>query len=466
MAASEFRKPTKSGPVFVPREYQKPIWDFLDDGGKRAMLCWHRRAGKDLTMLNYTIRAAQKRVGIYFYFLPFYSQAKKIVWDGMTATGKKFLDYFPKNFVDSTNETELQVTLKNGSIIQLIGTDNFDSVVGTNPVGCVFSEFSLQNPKAWDLVRPILSENKGWAVFVSTPRGRNHFYKLFEMAKKNNDWFTQLLTVSDTKREDGSPVISEGDVDRERAEGMDEALVQQEFYCDFSGVVEGSYYTKALQQLERSGQITNVPWEPNLPVDTYWDLGMADATAIWFTQSFGKEIRIIDFYEATGEGLVFYSKLIKEKPYVYGRHNGPHDLRVRELGSGKSREEVAADLGIFFDIVPNIPIADGIDSVRNILPRCWFDKTKCADGLERLYQYHKEFDEKSKVFKDRPEHDWSSHAADGFRYLAVGYREHRDERARQTHAIIDFNVYDYNHEKRGHFGDPQTDGEEDWNPFG
>lgn len=395
----------------------------MDNGTKRAVWIAHRRAGKDKTLLNYTIKEMFRRIGTYYYLMPTYAQAKKIIWDGIDGDGQKFLNHFPQEAIKNTNNTEMKIELINGSIFQLIGTDKIDSIMGTNPVGCVFSEYSLQNPQAWDLMRPILRENGGWAVFNYTPRGKNHGYELYLMAKNNPEWFCQVLTVRDTCREDGDPIITEADIATERDEGMDEDLIQQEYFCSFTAAVTGSYYAKQIQLAEDEGRICSVPHQPNIKVDTWWDLGIGDSTAIWFTQTVGKEIRVIDCYENNGEGLPFYAKHLQSLPYVYGEHNAPHDIQVRELGTGKSRVETAKTLGIKFKVIPMLSIEDGIEASRSILASCWFDKDKCKSGLHALREYHKEYDEKKKVFKSYPCHDWSSHYADAFRGLAVGFKE-------------------------------------------
>ena len=408
---------------FIPRPYQLNSFNAISSRQyKRGVSVWHRRAGKEKTFLNLTINETQKRVGLYYYFFPTYAQGKKILWDGIDKSGMPFLDHFPKAIVKKKNETELQITLHNGSIFQIIGTDRMDSIVGTNPVGCVFSEFSLQDPRGWEFIRPILAENDGWAVFDYTPRGKNHGWHLYRMAKVNDDWFCEKLTVDDTK------AINPEEIEAERKAGMPEELIQQEFYCSFEGFMEGSYYTKQMQAAEADGRITRVPWEATLKVDTYWDLGIGDAMVIWFVQSVGREIRIIDYLEGMGEGLPYYIKKLGEKPYVYGTYHVPHDARVRELGTGKSRIDTMVSLGcIDVRIVRNIPVEDGVDAVRNILSRCWFDAEKCARGIECLSSYRKVWDEKRKEFKAKPHHDWASHGADGFRYFAVGYNEFLNE---------------------------------------
>ncbi len=283
----------------------------------------------------------------------------------------------------------------------------------------MFSEYALQDPQAWDFIRPILRENGGWAVFDFTPRGKNHGWDLYQMAKSNQDWFVSLLTVDDTG------VLSAADIDAERREGMDEELIQQEYYVSFEGARQGSYYSQQLRIAESEQRITAVPYEPIVGVETWWDLGIGDAMAIWFTQSVGREVRVIDYYEASGEGFSHYAKVLGERGYVYmvkAAHHAPFDIEVRELGTGRSRQEAARGLGIDFAVVPRLSVEDGIEASRSFLSRCWFDRRKCERGLNALWSYHKEFDEKRKTYRSQPEHDWSSHAADAFRYLSVGHK--------------------------------------------
>ncbi len=417
--------------LYQPRNYQFNLMGFLDAGYKRYAGVWHRRAGKDKSAINLCIKEMAKNVGAYYYFFPTYKQAKKVIWDGIDPrTGIKYLDHFPTELqAKAPNNTEMKITFTNNSLFQLVGTDDFDSIMGTNPRGCVFSEYSLQDPRAWDYIRPILRENGGWAAFIYTFRGKNHGYSLFKMAQREPDWYAELLTVKDTKREDGTPVISEADIDKDRAEGMDEDLVQQEYYCSPEGAIQGAYYAQQLKAARKEGRITRVPYVSGIPVDTWWDLGMDDSTTIWFTQTIrGGEIRIIDYKEDSGEGLAHYAKILREKPYVYGMHSFPHDIEVRELGTGKSRRVVAEGFGIRPLKTVQRPrdmeaVNAGIEAGRNIFSRCWFDEEKCRKGLEALESYHKEYDEENKVFRNRPFHDWSSHAADGWRTFAVGYQE-------------------------------------------
>ena len=395
----------------------------MADGKKRAVLVWHRRSGKEKSCWNYLVKQACKKIGIYYYFFPHFSQGRKILWDGMDKEGFRFLDHIPKEIVfGDPNATEMKIRLRNGSLIQIIGTNNVDSIVGTNPIGCVFSEYSLQDPKAWQLIRPILAENKGWAIFNFTPRGNNHAKELYDMAEKNLEWFCELLSIDDTK------CISEEDIQAERDAGMSEDYIQQEFYCSFTLGVEGSYYAKYLQDMRDENRITNVPWDRQSRVYTSWDIGYGDSCAIVFYQIIGQEIHIIDFYENNGEGFPHYATVLKDKPYIYDAHYGPHDIDSHSFSSGLSTREVASSLGINFTVLQTLKlrIEDGIEALRGIFPRIWIDDKKCEHLVKCLQNYRKEFDDKLEVYKNKPRHDKYSHAADSARYLAIAIKTHTD----------------------------------------
>jgi len=403
---------------FKPRDYQMPLWSFFETGGKRAVAIWHRRAGKDLTALNFAITAMIERPGLYWHLLPTYNQGRKIVWDGMNKEGRPFLDYLPLDLIKGQpNNTDMKLETVNGSMYQVVGTDWVDRLVGANPVGCIFSEYSLQDPRAWDLIRPILLENKGWALFVYTPRGKNHGYDLYKIAQNNpKSWFSEILTVADTG------VVSMEDINGERESGMSEELIQQEFYCSFEAGVPGAYFSLQNAAAKREGRFTNVPIHTDVPVDTYWDLGMDDSMSIWFAQDIGREVHMIDYLEGSGEGLPYYAKELSKKPYIYGRHVAPHDIKVRELGPGRSRKESASKLGIEFETVKKAAHKeDAIEAARTIFSQCWFDKTRCARGLNALENYKKEYDYKKKVFMSIPVRDWSAHGADAFMTFACSH---------------------------------------------
>ncbi|MGH6892719.1 MAG: hypothetical protein ACREEP_10705, partial [Dongiaceae bacterium] len=403
-----------------PRPYQRRLWNYLETGGKRAVAVWHRRAGKDEVCLHWTACAAMQRVGNYWHMLPEASQARKAIWDAINPhTGRRRIDEaFPPAIRAGLRDDDMRIRLVNGSSWQIVGSDNFNSLVGAPPTGLVFSEFSLTNPAAWDYLRPILAENGGWCIFMLTPRGRNHAWKLYELARNRPDWFAEMLTVEDTQAI-GPDIIAD-----ERASGMSDDMVAQEYYCSFDAALPGAYYGKLLQTAETEQRIGRVPWTPDSVAHTAWDLGIGDSTAIWFCQLVAQETRLIDYYENFGVGLDHYAKVLREKPYVYGEHILPHDAQVADLSTGRSRLQTLATLGINGRVLPREPnIEDGINAARNLLPRCWFDAEKCARGLEALRQYRCDYDAGRKIYSARPRHDWTSHAADAFRYLARGLPE-------------------------------------------
>jgi hypothetical protein len=405
---------------YTPRDYQMPFLRAMDNGCKRAVKVWHRRAGKDKTDLNFVVKRAVQHRGYYPYFFPTSAMGRKVLWDGMDKSGFKFIDHIPEQLIANRNTTEMKVTLRNGSIIQVVGTDNIENV-GVNPIGCIFSEYSLQSQRAWDLTRPILAENGGWAIFNFTPRGTNHAYDLLKMAQANDKWFAEVLTVDDTG------AISPEAIQEERDSGMSEDMIQQEFYCSFERGQEGSYYGKYMSQALLDGRICGVPFDPAARVITAWDIGVGDSTAIWFCQQIGGEIHLIDYYERAGEGLAHYASMLdtkrQENNWIYQAHYAPHDIEARELNTGLSRKDYARQLGIHFTTLPKLRVEDGIEAVRAILPRCWFDERNCAAGIKALENYRKRFDERHNVYSNVPLHDWASHGADAFRYLAVAIKQ-------------------------------------------
>lgn len=407
---------------FQPRPYQLPIIDAIENKGyKRVVAILPRRAGKDLTAFHLCIRACLRRPCVIYYIFPTYSQAKKVIWDSITNDGKRILDFIPDELVESKNSQEMKIRFINGSLLQLVGSDNYDSLMGTNPQGCVFSEYALQDPRAYQFLRPILTANDGWALFISTPRGKNHLWTLYNIAEHSDDWFAYRLTVLETNH------ISLHEIEKERAEGlMSDDLIQQEYYCSFSAGIEGSFYGKYLDKMRLNGQITMVPWEPSFKVHTAWDLGVRDSTSIIFFQTIGQTIRIIDFYEKSKEGLEHYISVLKEKPYIYGKHIAPHDIRVREFGSGITRLEKAHHLGIDFIVADNLSIMDGIEAVRSNLPKIWIDEEKCSELVKAIENYRQEYDAKKEVYKTIPLHDKWSHACDSLRYMCISLAKTRD----------------------------------------
>ena len=408
---------------FKLRPYQLPIADALiNKGYKRIIAILPRRAGKDFVSFNLMIRKALEKIGTYFIVYPTYSQGRKILWDSSTIDGLRFLSFIPPELIESTNATEMKIRLVNGSLIQVVGSDNYDSLVGTNPLGCIFSEYALQDPRGYQFLRPALTANDGWAIFISTPRGKNSLWELWNIAICNpNDWFAYKLTVDDTQH------INIAEIQREIDSGeMSHDLAMQEYWTSFEMGVEGAYYAKYIDKMRIKGQVGIVPWEPAFKVHVALDIGVRDSTSmIWF-QTVGQTVRIIDCYEKSKEGLEHYAKVIQQKPYQMGKYIAPHDIAVKEWGSGMTRIEKAKHLGIPFTVAPNISIEDGIEAVRSTFSKVWIDEKACAPLIKALENYRQEWDEKRKVYKAQPLHDKHSHFSDAFRYLCLSLPRTRD----------------------------------------
>jgi phage terminase large subunit len=412
-----------------PRPYQQPAWNALERGIRRALLVWHRRAGKDDVCLHWAATQAMQKPATYWHMLPQYEQARKAVWDAVNPrTGKRRIDEaFPDEICQAKRDKDMFIRLRSGSTWQLVGSDNYNSLVGTPPYGVTASEWALSDPLAWAYLRPILRENGGWAVFISTVRGKNHMHRLFEGAKNDPEWFVQVLKASDTG------IWTAQELEKERLEyqrdyGVDDgdALFAQEYLCDWHAAIHGSYYGRMMRECEEQGRIRSVPYDPMALVHTAWDLGLSDSTVVWFFQVIGAEIHVIDYLENSGQPLAWYAGELQKKPYAYGDHILPRDADSGELQTARSRSDtLRALLGSSVRSLTErgdkrILVADGVNAVRTILPRCYFDAVKCERGIECLKAYRRKWDEERKTFHDRPEHDWASHGADGFRYLATG----------------------------------------------
>lgn len=405
-----------------PRAYQIPFFRAVDNGITRIIIVWPRRHGKDKVCFNALVKKALQRVGNYYYIFPEYSQGRKALWDNIDNDGFRTIKHAPDEIVISRNTTEMKINLKNGSIIQIIGASDIDKVVGSNPAGVVFSEYSLIDPMVWGYILPILASNGGFAWFNLTPRGDNHAKELYTSNKDNPKWFVNKLTASECG------VFTPDELEEIRQEYIElygnDQLFQQEFNTSFAAPLQGAYYSDLLTRAEQEKRITSVPYDATVPVNTAWDLGHNDTTAIWFYQSVGQEIHVINHYEMSGEGLPHYFGKIREMGYTYGTHYLPHDANAHELQTNKTRAQAFRDFGINnIQVLPQSSVDAGIDSARMLLSKCWFDEKKCERGLKCLRNYHKEFDEKNKIWRSSPKHDWSSNSADAFRYLAVGYKK-------------------------------------------
>ena len=398
---------------YKPRDLQAEMHQDLK---RWNVLVMHRRFGKTVFAVNHMIKHAltcplpRPRVALV---APTFTQAKRISWD--------YVKYYAGVIPGVTfNETELRADFPNGGRIMLLSGENPDALRGIYLDLCVFDEYGMQNPRVWgEVVRPALSDREGSAIFLGTPNGHNHFYEIMQQAKNevkegSDYWYWKIAKASETN------LVKEEELDAARKQ-MTEEQYEQEYECSFTAAIIGAYYGRLMSELEEKDRVTRVPYDPALPVHTAWDLGINDSTAIWFAQIFrGGAVNVIDYYENTGVGLDHYAEVLRQKDYHYGDHLAPHDIEIRELGSGKSRLETAFSLGIRFKVVPKMKIADGINAARLLIPKCYFDKDNCATGIEMLKQYRQEWDEKRKIFRDQPRHDFTSHAADAFRYLAIG----------------------------------------------
>lgn len=413
-----------------PRAYQGKAWNYLVGGGKRLVEVAHRRWGKDDMALNWTAVSALDKPATYWHMLPEAAQARKAIWNAVNPhTGMKRIDEaFPMEIRTATRQQDMMIEFINGSTWQLVGSDNYNSLIGSPPYGVVFSEYSVANPAAWAYLRPILAENDGWAMFIYTARGKNHGYNLYKSALASDDWFCEKSTA------DNTTVFNQKTLDRELKELQDEygidagkAYWLQEYYCSFDAAIPGAYYMGQLAEAESQGRITSIPYDRAHPVYTWWDIGKSDHTSIWFVQYVGREVRLIDYYQQNGQGPEHFIGVLNEKPYTYAEHHLPHDAGF-DLFTGCVRDQLQ-------DLSPNSEFAvhpvtksvqADINVTRSFMTRCVWDKEKCQIGLECLGSYAKKWDDKNKIFHDKPKHDWASHGADAFRYLAVGYAEDND----------------------------------------
>lgn len=377
------------------------------------MVC-HRRAGKTVACVNELIKAAitaDKPDSRFAYLAPQFNQSKDVAWMYL----QRFAGVIPGV---QFNESELRCDLPNGARIRLYGADNPDRLRGIYLDGVILDEYADMRPSVWgEVIRPLLADRKGWAVWIGTPKGRNAFYDLWDGALGDSEWFRLMLKASETG------LIAKDELDAARRQ-MTPEQYEQEFECSFEAAILGAYYARELADADKEGRICPVPAEKSHQTYVSWDLGIGDSTALIFAQMVGREWRIVDCYEASGVGLDHYVKVLNEKNYTYGGHILPHDARAKELGTGKTREEVLTSLGVRnITVLKQQSVEDGINAVRMTLPKCWFDQTRCKPLLEALRQYRTEYDEKRRAFRANPLHDWTSHFADSMRYLCQGMEQ-------------------------------------------
>lgn len=408
--------------VVIPYTPREAFREYHESEKRFCLTVAHRRAGKTVARINKLIQHAAsctKQAPRFGYLAPFYIQAKDIAW--------AYVKHYAAPILQATdgrvNESELSVQFgHNGAVIRLYGAENAERLRGLYFDGIAADEAQDIAPSALtQVIMPALSDRQGWLDLSGTPKGwGNLLGETYKRAQNDPEWFVQVLKASRTG------LIAQDELERLRR-SMPENEYLQEFECSFDAAITGAYYAAEIARADEQGRITSVPYDPMLKTYTAWDLGISDSMSIWFVQSVGRELRVIDYYEAAGYGLDHYAAMLTQKGYSYAGHFGPHDIQVRELGTGRSRLEIAASLGINFTVVPQMSVQDGINATRMTIPRMWFDAKKTEKGLEALRQYREKVDEKRAISLG-PLHDWTSHAADAFRYFCVGFREASDTR--------------------------------------
>jgi len=404
--------------------------DFHERTQRWAVLVAHRRAGKTVACINDLIRRAlleNKKDARYGYLAPYYSQSKTIAWD--------YLMRYSEPFRVSANQSELWVELFNGAKIRLFGADNPDALRGLYLDGVVLDEYADMKPSVWGAVlRPLLADRGGWAVFIGTPKGHNAFYDIYNTATKQNNWFVRTLRASQTN------LLPQPELEDAQA-SMSPDQYEQEFECSFEAAIMGAFYGKEMRVLTDAKRITTVEYDKMFPCHTAWDLGYSDDTAIWWYQVVFGELRILDYHSSNGHQVSYYTDLLAAKErefgYKYGTHYLPHDARAKTLASGGKSiiEQISSKIPLTsLKIVPSLSLQDGIQATRLALMRSWFDADRCHDGIECLRQYQREYDEDKKVFRDKPKHDWTSHGADAFRMLAIAWKE-EDKTTPKDHSV-------------------------------
>jgi hypothetical protein len=437
---------------YTPRFYQGDLWAAMGQHAlvrpegpsrkmRRAFLLWARRNGKDKTCFNFMVnQALTDRVGNYAYFFPKYAQGREALWTNTDSDGFRTIEHVPASALKRRVDDEMLLELRNGSTIQILGGDSrehIDRHRSANFIGVVKSEYAWINPYLDDVVAPILRANGGWEIYNTTPNGPNHAKKLWDMACRNPLWFAQIVTCRDS----GVPTLQGIEEERQERLGKGEApeevenYIQREYYCSFAAPTKGTVYGHLIVEAEKQGRIRVVRYDPNYPVHTCWDIGHRDATAIWSAQVVKGETRFIDYYEVTGSDLPQIAKVVLQKPYVYGAHIPPHDIKVHEWGAGESRIKQAETLGLVFEEPVRLSLADGINATRSLLKHAVFDEQKCAQGLDALRSYHYKVNEETRVLSMEPESDWAEHGASALRYYAVSQDKVYETRSKPDDGV-------------------------------
>lgn len=394
---------------YARRPHQQALHDAMRQH-RRALLVWHRRAGKTMACVHQLLRACltcERDAPRFAYIAPLYRQAKDVAWDYL----RRFSSQIPDVKI---RESELRVDYPNGGRIQLYGSDNPDSLRGIYLDGVVYDEFGQIHPRLRpEIVIPALSDRAGWEIVCGTPQGANQFYALYQQAKDDAEWYCQVLRASE------SGAVDPGELETARR-NMSEEQYAREYECSWQAAIPGAYYGRLMERALVEGRICSVPYDAAAAVWTAWDLGVGDATAIWFAQLVGRELHLVDYLESSGQGLSYYAGQVLSRGWAYGGHILPHDAEARELGTGRTRVEVLRSHGIVPKVLPLERVEDGIEAARTVLPRCWFDEKRCATGIEALRNYREAVNERTGHSTGHPLHDWASHGADAFRYLAMG----------------------------------------------
>jgi hypothetical protein len=401
---------------FTARPYQARAMLAFDAGYKRGVYVWARRSGKDVTFMHQIAKMAHRRIGTYFHMLPTFTQAKRNVWDAIDDQERRVLDHvFPPILRKSTNETDLKLQLKCGSVYQLIGADSYNLVVGANPIGLVMSEYALIDPRAWQIFRPILQQNGGWAAFIGTPRGYNHFHEQLEIAKREPDWDYSVIDAIE------AGYMSQEDIDREVRTGMPEELARQEYLVDFSAANVGAILGSRIERAEKEGRISDaVEHDPNAgEVIVTSDIGYRDAAAWWWWQAVPGGYNLLNYDEDTGLEAGDWIERLRAHAFPIGRVLLPKDAKAKTMATRHSVLEQFLEAGLKCSIVPQVRIVDRINAARSVVPRCSFARSRCAKGLQMLRDWAFKYDEERKSFSREPDHNYASHGGDAFSYGAT-----------------------------------------------
>jgi phage terminase large subunit len=424
-------KPNYLRPNILPRPYQREVFEYWDRGGTRAVECWARRTGKDLTYMSVAFMKMRERKGLYVHFLPEAEHARRTIWDGFTNEGDRLIDVaFPKDSRTKTLDHDMRIEFKNGCAWQLGGSDQYDRWVGSNPIAITYSEFALAHPRGWDLMRPILKINGGWAAFISTPRGYNHMHTMLQLAKENPDWRWSHLSALEARLDDGSPVMTQHDIDEEIRQGMPEELARQEYLCDFSAANVGAILGRQVERADKEGRLLDTVYDAaGERIDVSCDLGFRDTAAFWFWQRWHDAHGLVDYDEDNGLDAEQWIQRLSDKPWSYGTIYLPHDGRAKTFQTRHTVVEQFAEAiksgrlnAQRAEIVPQTSISDRVNAARSIMPYCRFDRVACAQGLLTLREWQYKYDEERKTFSREPDHNWASHGGDAFSYGAQKMR--------------------------------------------